>query len=411
MLAGRTRGSRRKWIWLAAIVVAVLGVAGLQRLAGDAVGTSLDEDFEQMVFVPVEAGRLTARVVTRGSVISRDPTAVLVAPSSPDRDPVLTMVPSVGASVTEGDVLYELAGRPVFALQGAIPAYRDVGPGDAGDDVEGLQAALERLGLYAGPLDGDYGQATASALEKLYTTRGYEPTQPPPELLEELEALLQQRADLADVALAGDIVPGPDSAFAELDRQIASVWRAQGTPFVRREFAYVPGLPSVVQTVDQSVGTITQPGSTLLTVSSGLVAVEVAFLEAGFEQFLGRDAEVNLDAGSSTPAHGVVTGQDVDENGEPTLIISSDALTVDHLGRNVRVSIVDRALTEVTLLAPVSAIITTGNGRSHVDKKLPDGTVVRVEVMTVEEADGTVALRPRDLDQLTAGDLVRLVSP
>jgi HlyD family secretion protein len=412
MAARSARAWRNGGVWLAAVGVAGLIAVGLRPWAGDTATTSFES--EEIVLVPVEEGHLTARVVTRGDVTPRNPTAILVTQPPPDRDPVLTRVPSVGTHVAEGDVLYELAGRPIFVLEGTIPAYRDLAPGDSGQDVEGLQGALKRLGLYAGTLDGEYGVATAGALQKLYTAHGYTPPQAPAETRDRLEALLQQRDEL-DGAVTNDDGNSGDLRLnrerAGVDSDISSVRQAVATPFVRREFVYVPALPVVVQTVDQAAGSVAEPQSPLLTVSSGQVGVEVAFLEPGFDRFIGRDAELELDAASSSPAHGVVTGRDVDQKGEPTLVVSSEALTLDHIGRNVKVSIVDRAVAEVTLLVPVSAVVTTGTGGSYVDKKQTDGSLARVEVKVIDEADGTVALRPRKIHELAPGDLVRLAEP
>lgn len=65
--------------------------------------------------------------------------------------------------VAVGDVLYRVAGIPVRAVQGAVPFYRALGPGDKGEDVRQVQNALVALKLL-GAADGTYGEGTDRAV-------------------------------------------------------------------------------------------------------------------------------------------------------------------------------------------------------------------------------------------------------
>lgn len=86
---------------------------------------------------------------------------------------VVTAVPTdVGATVTAGTVLAEISGRPVIALPGKRPTYRDVTTGDSGPDVSQLQNALASLG-YQPETDGTFGPATGKAVAAFYHDRGY----------------------------------------------------------------------------------------------------------------------------------------------------------------------------------------------------------------------------------------------
>jgi multidrug efflux pump subunit AcrA (membrane-fusion protein) len=83
-----------------------------------------------------------------------------------------TALPDGGDEVGCGDVLYRVDDRPVLALCGAVPAYRDLRRGDAGNDVRQLNANLHALGYDADPDDDDFTARTRKALEKLQHDRG-----------------------------------------------------------------------------------------------------------------------------------------------------------------------------------------------------------------------------------------------
>ncbi|MDO4259817.1 MAG: peptidoglycan-binding domain-containing protein [Actinomycetaceae bacterium] len=79
-----------------------------------------------------------------------------------------------GDTVNSGSVLTWINGRPVIALKGSFPLYRDFGEGDKGDDVRLLQQALADLG-YDIQTSGEFGPYTAAAVKSLYQTIGAEP--------------------------------------------------------------------------------------------------------------------------------------------------------------------------------------------------------------------------------------------
>ncbi|MBT2502748.1 peptidoglycan-binding protein [Curtobacterium sp. ISL-83] len=78
---------------------------------------------------------------------------------------------STAMPIRSGDVLATIDGAPVVALATAVPLWRDLGLGDAGDDVAGLQRELARLGdgLAA---DGILGQRTLQAARAFLVARG-----------------------------------------------------------------------------------------------------------------------------------------------------------------------------------------------------------------------------------------------
>lgn len=71
-------------------------------------------------------------------------------------------------------MIVEVSGRPLVALQGAVPAYRDLVPGDTGADVAQLQRGLAAIGYPAGgDTAGTFGAGTAAAVAAFYTALGY----------------------------------------------------------------------------------------------------------------------------------------------------------------------------------------------------------------------------------------------
>ncbi len=87
------------------------------------------------------------------------------------RSVVTSVNVQVGQSISPGQSLMRVNGRPVIVLPGSFPTYRDLVQGDQGDDVVQLQQALASLG-YGVSADGDFGAATAAALTALYHDLG-----------------------------------------------------------------------------------------------------------------------------------------------------------------------------------------------------------------------------------------------
>ncbi|MEU6237297.1 peptidoglycan-binding protein [Kitasatospora sp. NPDC047058] len=154
---------------------------------------------------PVEKRVLTDSVVVRGQVSAGQ--SVDVAPAGGGTGgarPVVTKLPvKAGDQVRPGQSVLEVAGRPVFALKGDLPVYRDLRPGAAGQDVKQLQQALEELGFGSdGDPEGSYGTATEAAVKAFYAARGYDPLPASPD------------GD-AQVGAAQDAVTGGERALSD----------------------------------------------------------------------------------------------------------------------------------------------------------------------------------------------------
>lgn len=91
-----------------------------------------------------------------------------------------TKLPSTGAVLSRGQVLYRVSNDPVILLYGDTPAYRSLSEGDTGPDVRELNRNLVALG-YATRSDVDwdwsyFSAETAYALERLQYKLGEDET-------------------------------------------------------------------------------------------------------------------------------------------------------------------------------------------------------------------------------------------
>ena len=96
--------------------------------------------------VPVERRVISATLITRGDVRFGDPKPVVLPPSAlkANLGNLVTLAATKGQEIEPGQRVLEVAGRPVLALVGSTPAYRDLRPGDQGDDVRQLERSEER---------------------------------------------------------------------------------------------------------------------------------------------------------------------------------------------------------------------------------------------------------------------------
>ncbi|MDR1078947.1 MAG: peptidoglycan-binding protein [Propionibacteriaceae bacterium] len=283
---------------------------------------------------------------------------------------LVTALPQpASGQVIEGSVLVEISGRPVFALSGAVPAYRPLVPDLVGADVSQLQAALQRLGLLTGKFkDGTFDKPTANAVTKLYQNHGYSPS-----------------CDGATVAVClGEVV-------------------------------FVPSLPALVAGVAVKVGDDAPSGTELLTLQLGQAFVSAVApqgmatgLAAGLAVSISDDASQRQCEGvlASIGDYAPASSDGGQAAGHPISVTAADCVDSSWLGLNVRLVIALRSTDGPVLVAPTSAIQTAVDGSTYVTVTDPAVGERRVDVETGLIAGGEVAVYPLDGQALTAGDLV-----
>ncbi|MFB7371565.1 hypothetical protein ACFC0D_17145 [Streptomyces sp. NPDC056222] len=176
-------GPRRRWGRVAATagVVVALAASGGAWLAASEARTpeqraaSAAAPPRSGVTVPAEAGPLVDRRTWEGT-LTRSSNLVVRGPESSEgaaRQVVTRLSLKPGGKLANGSLGAEVSGRPLFLLEGAFPAYRDLGEGMQGPDVRQLQQALGQL--YGTPATGTFDDRTARDLKRLYRSAGYRP--------------------------------------------------------------------------------------------------------------------------------------------------------------------------------------------------------------------------------------------
>jgi multidrug efflux pump subunit AcrA (membrane-fusion protein) len=191
---GGPGGDRRKKVLAIGLAVVVAAsaagwVAGRSIRSPAEVASRTEPPVPSAITAPVEKLVLTSDVIVRGTVRFGSPQAVTLPKSAlKATSGIVSIAPVKGAELVEGASAMVVSGRPVFVLQGGQPAYRDLGPGDQGADVQQLEDALARLGFNPGARDGRYDGATAAAVAAWYGAAGYKPFGPTDEQLAQLRA-------------------------------------------------------------------------------------------------------------------------------------------------------------------------------------------------------------------------------
>ncbi len=174
------------------------------------------------ILVPVEERVLSSSVVTRGTGRFGLPLPISIAPSAlKPSQALITTLPLRNTPIEEGGVLLTASGRPVFALAGKIPAFRDLMPGTFGDDVLQLEAALKRLGFDPGAVDGNYDLRSSAALAAFYRDRGFEPFEPTAEQIAALRTLEQDFGEATKVKLTAEGIAAAAALTVESARATA----------------------------------------------------------------------------------------------------------------------------------------------------------------------------------------------
>jgi peptidoglycan hydrolase-like protein with peptidoglycan-binding domain len=169
---------RKRWVLTAAAAIVAAAVIGGVAAVSSANQSNQAAQQPAVVTAKVEKGKLSAMVSMYGTLTYRaqsdgSPYTVINQARG-----TYTKLPDDGDKVDCGDVFYRVDDNPVLLLCGAVPAYRGLGIGEAGNDVRQLNQNLHTLGYDAAagvvvnPNDTNFTEQTQKALATLQHDKG-----------------------------------------------------------------------------------------------------------------------------------------------------------------------------------------------------------------------------------------------
>lgn len=278
-----------------------------------------------------------------------------------------------GSFVSPGNVIIEVAGQPFFVLQGTVPAYRDMAPGESGSDIAQLQAGLESLGFgIGGDTSGVYGPGTSAAVAAFYQSLGY----------------------------TAPAAPGTKGH--------------RGAEVPLSEIMFVPRFPARVLKLGGGVGSVVS--GSVVTLSLGSPSVK-GQLNPAFGALVRPGMKVTITAqGSPAVVHGKIAS--VTHKAQTSKSISGGLYYPMHIslrkplppsfgsGQDVILSIQAAQSSGPMLAVPEAALFGGQDGKDYVSKVTGPDTATRVQVTVITEGDGLVGVRPDPLGALKTGDQV-----
>jgi hypothetical protein len=373
------------------VLLAIAGLAVIAAVGGLLVSTTIKSPAQQAAETAAPGlTRLTAPVqytvirntVQANGVITKPPQISSLSsggggggPSGGNAQQVVTKIfKPPGSFVAPGNVIIEVAGQPFFVFQGAVPAYRDMAPGESGTDIAQLQAGLEGLGFGIGAdTSGVYGRGTAAAVAAFYQSLGY---------------------------TASAVRGGPKAA--------------RGAEVPLSEIMFVPRFPARVVKLSGGVGKIVS--GSLVTLSLGSPAIR-GQLNPAYGSLVRPGMHVTITAqGSPAVVHGTI--RSVTGKAQTTNSISGGLYYPMRIklhkplppsmgpGQNVILSVRAAQSSGPMLAVPEAALFGGQDGKDYVSKVTGPNSATRVAVTVVTTGDGLVGIRPDQPGALKQGVLV-----
>ena len=324
---------RRRTVILSGLVL--LAVAALSWWAGRATTTTSAVARDQraprqpVLTAPVVLRKLGTTIQASGKLVAAGSEAITVGTIDvPGAQSIVTAgVVAVGERISNGMIVAQVAGRPVFAFAGQTPMYRNLSSGDTGPDVSQLQHDLESLGYGIGDTAGTYGPSTSDALAALYKKSGYAPP--------------ASAAPFGAGRKAPHLLVAPQS-----------------------EIVFLPQLPATVASSKEQLGKAI--GSPAVTLTYGSVVVDATLSTAqGYLIEPGDHASVRVGRRLFV---GVVRSvkRSVQARTASTEIALRGVVAGAHIGTQVIVLIDAASSVARTLAVPIGALYASGSGSAYV---------------------------------------------
>jgi peptidoglycan hydrolase-like protein with peptidoglycan-binding domain len=306
---------------------------------------------------------LTASIAMRGLIYPSTQYDVYAAAPSGEPTYLSRLKIKTGSTVRGGELLAEIDGSPLFALLGAVPAWRDLAPGDRGPDVTELQKALMALGYDDGDSSGYFGSATEHAVAAYYRHLGF--SAPACGCVPHGDVLFLPSLPATAISVTGAIGQQPGKPFLVLSTPKALTITGELPPAYASQVK--TGLRVTISdeaTGTTATGTVTKVGTPTLTVPIGTT--------------------VSIGGSGSGTAAGGGTGSNLFV---PVTVAPTTPLPAVLNGENVLVTVETGQSSGAVLAVPVAAIVTTASGRSSVTV-VSDGGIQRSVPVTVGMSAG-----------------------
>ncbi|MFB7256113.1 peptidoglycan-binding protein [Streptomyces nojiriensis] len=356
---------------------------------------------------PVEKKVLSASLVTRGKVAASQRIDVLSAGLSGGDTirPVVTKVKvKPGDMVKPGSVLAEVAGRPVLALHGPLPAYRNLTAGGVGQDVVQLQQALAELGYRRGSdPSGTFGPGTQHAVKSFYEAAGYTA---PTTAGTKMEVAGKPGADKPGEPLSSGSPSGVTAGTSTTVVLPAS------------ETVFVSDAPVRVESVDAVVGATA--AEKLMTITAGALGVDGTLesyqkdsvrpgqkVDIFADRSGGRAVGTVASVGRAPAPSGKEAGAAEAAQRFQVKITPDRPLPAEFAGQDVRLTINAASSDGAVLVVPTAAVSSQADGRTTLMVVANGGKQNRVEIRTGMSGDGYVEVTPVS-GTLSPGDRVVL---
>jgi hypothetical protein len=377
---------RRRIILVAVLVLVVVAAAGALVLTSHIkspaelaaqtrppAATELTEPVQKTVLTTTVLGQAVVQQPKEFSPSAIGGPGGGAAASNQNVQPIVTRIfRRSGSSVGQGSVLLEVAGQPFFVLQGTVPAYRNLEPGETGPDVLQLQADMESLGYSIGTdASSFFGHGTSAAVAAFYKGIGYTPQ----------EVTAGPKVD------RGPVVPlGQYTFVPRLPARIVSLSAAVGQPVSASALKLAIGTPSISGQVNPSDASVVRPGMKVTITEPG-----------GGARIGGRITSVS----HSTASKASVSGGLYVRVG----IRPDRPLPMSLVGQDLSLVITAARSHGAVLAVPEAAVFASTNGQTYVSK-LAGTTAVKVPVRVGTSGDGLLQVIPLQPDALAAGDRV-----
>jgi len=385
----RTARTRRPVIALLALVGLLAAGAGAGWTVARQVespaqrAAAADAPAPSPVLAQVARGTLAQRVTANATVENAASRTVnLTLPPDP-RAVVTATSTAPGGTVAAGQEILAVNGRPVLALPGSFPGWRDLREGDTGPDVAQLQEGLRQAGhaIRTGE-NGSFGPATVRAVRALYRAAGAAP------ILETTQTTDPAHPDVPATTRDQMVVPA------------AEILTVTGLP------AVLTHAPPVGTVLDAASATITLAAPDLHARAQVAASVLAAFGPTPPKATLSDEQDgtsIEVKVAAVTPGD-ATTGAP----GTVELVPTSAPVPPAWAGRQLLATFDLQVVSADALIVPTIAVVQNGSGALTVTRREPSGDFVQVPVREIGTLNGQSAISPVATDGLHEGDRVRV---